>query len=60
MCNERFWKQETTCFFFQEVIQSLKDQIWQPFLMEIIILIFWAIWTTRNDFFKAVPPSVYR
>lgn len=31
-----------------------------PFAMDIIILISWAIWTTRNDFiFKHIPPNLY-
>jgi hypothetical protein len=31
------------------------------FFMEIIILISWSIWTTRNDFiFKRINPNLYR
>lgn len=42
-------------------IDSLKSCIGQPFSMEIITLVCWAIWRTRNDFvFNKVTPSVYR
>jgi hypothetical protein len=42
-------------------ILSLKTAIAKPFFMEIIMLITWAIWTTRNDFiFKVVTSSIYR
>jgi hypothetical protein len=45
----------------QSYIQSIKAHIRQPFFMEIIILICWSIWTTRNDFiFKGFTPSLYR
>jgi hypothetical protein len=45
----------------QSYIQSIKVHIRQPFFMEIIILICWSIWTTRNDFiFKGLTPSLYR
>jgi hypothetical protein len=45
----------------QNYIQSIKAHIRQPFFMEIIILICWSIWTTRNDaIFKGLTPSLYR
>jgi hypothetical protein len=45
----------------QSYIQSIKVHIRQPFFMEIIILICWSIWTTRNDFiFEGLTPSLYR
>jgi hypothetical protein len=45
----------------QNYIQSVKAHIQQPFFMEIIILICWSIWTTRNDaIFKGLTPSLYR
>jgi hypothetical protein len=45
----------------QEVVQSLKLQIKQPFFMEIIMLISWSIWTIRNEsIFKGVAPNLYR
>jgi hypothetical protein len=30
-------------------ILLLKTQINRPFFMEIIVVMFWAIWTARND-----------
>jgi hypothetical protein len=45
----------------QSFIASLKLSLNVPFFMELIMLITWAIWTTRNDFiFKSTPPSLYR
>ena len=44
-----------------EVITSLRAEIAQPFSLEIVTLVAWALWTTRNDFiFKGKDPSVYR
>jgi hypothetical protein len=45
----------------QDVVQSFKAKIQQPFFMELIMLTSWSIWTIRNDFiFKGIPPSLYR
>jgi hypothetical protein len=42
-------------------IPSIKVHLRQPLFMEIIILICWSIWTTRNDFiFEGLTPSLYR
>jgi hypothetical protein len=48
-------------FSLQDTLASLKLAIFKPFFMEIIMLIAWSIWLTRNDFiFKAVTPSAYK
>jgi len=40
-------------------LELLKDQINQSFFMEIILLLCWAIWMTRNNLiFRQIPPSV--
>jgi hypothetical protein len=45
----------------QSFITSLKLSLNVPFFMELIMLISWAIWTTRNAFiFKSTPPNLYR
>lgn len=39
--------------------ERLKKQIAAPFFMEIIILLSWSIWTTRNNFiFNRVQPTI--
>jgi hypothetical protein len=44
----------------QDILTSAMLVISKPFFMELILLIAWSIWTTRNGFiFKAVPPSIY-
>lgn len=44
----------------QEELDALKQLLQVPFAMDIIILVSWAIWTTRNDYiFKAKPPNLY-
>uniref|UniRef100_A0A8R7QWB9 Uncharacterized protein n=1 Tax=Triticum urartu TaxID=4572 RepID=A0A8R7QWB9_TRIUA len=44
----------------QYEVAHLKQLLNLPFAMDIIILISWAIWTTRNDFiFKHIPPNLY-
>jgi hypothetical protein len=45
----------------QSFITSLKLSLNVPFFMELIMLITWAIWTTRNAFiFKQTTPNLYR
>jgi hypothetical protein len=45
----------------QDMVQSLKAKIQQLFFIEIIMLISWFIWMTRNDIvFKGINPSLYR
>jgi hypothetical protein len=45
----------------QDFIISLKQAISQPFALDLIILVCWVLWISRNDFiFKGVPPSIYR
>jgi hypothetical protein len=40
---------------------SLKHAIAQPFFLELITLVCWALWIIRNEFiFKGIPPSIYR
>lgn len=40
--------------------EHLRQQIAAPFFMEIIILLSWSIWTTRNNFiFNAIQPTVH-
>lgn len=44
----------------QEELGAIKQLLKVPFALEIIILVSWAIWTTRNDYiFKSTPPSLY-
>lgn len=44
----------------QVEVAHLKQLLSLPFAMEVIILISWTIWTTRNDFiFRSIPPSLY-
>jgi hypothetical protein len=44
----------------QDEVANLKRLLNLPFAMEVIILISWAIWTTRNDFiFQHINPSLY-
>jgi hypothetical protein len=53
--------QPRTHLNFQETILSLKTAIAKPFFMEIIMLITWKIWITKNDFiFKSISPSINR
>jgi hypothetical protein len=41
-------------------IDSLRRAINQHFSLEIIALVYWAIWITMNDFIlKGIPPSIY-
>jgi hypothetical protein len=43
----------------KRVITMLKRRIDQPFAMEVIILMTWAIWSSRNDWiFNSKDPSV--
>jgi hypothetical protein len=43
----------------KRVITMLKRRIDQPFAMELIILMTWAIWSSRNDWiFNSKDPSV--
>lgn len=45
---------------YDDQIANLKGMINLPFGMNLIILIAWAIWNTRNDFiFKGIPPNLY-
>jgi hypothetical protein len=45
----------------KDYIMSLKLAIAQPFSLELIILVCWALWITRNEIiFKGIPPSIYR
>jgi hypothetical protein len=37
----------------QDVIAELKIEIFKQFSMEIVMLVSWSIWTTRNDFTRA-------
>ena len=40
-------------------LQSFRDQLRVPFFMEVIILMAWTIWRSRNDLiFRQVNPSV--
>nr|TKW01386.1 hypothetical protein SEVIR_8G176700v2 [Setaria viridis] len=42
----------------QNIILQIKNKLQVPFYMEIIILIAWSIWTTRNGwFFNNLAPS---
>lgn len=44
----------------QDEIAHLKQLLNLPFSMEVIILISWAIWTTRNDLiFQSILASLY-
>jgi hypothetical protein len=44
-----------------DFIQSLKQEIKQPFALEIIMLGCWTIWTCRNDhIFKGLTPNLFR
>ena len=46
---------------FLQVIVSLKDQIRLPFFMEIVITMWWYIWTIQNDvIFRNMPASIQR
>ena len=41
-------------------ITSLKQDINKPFSMDIVILVCWAIWKTRNNFiFQGIVPNLY-
>ena len=45
----------------EDCVSILRDQISNPFFMEIIILICWSIWLTRNSFiFNDITPDLYR
>jgi len=42
-----------------QILQSFKTQLGVPFFMEVIILMSWTIWKSRNDFiFRQTQPSV--
>jgi len=42
-----------------QILQSFKLQLRVPFFMEIIILMSWTIWKSRNDFiFRQIQPSI--
>ena len=42
-----------------EIFETLRVQVHAPFFMEIIILLCWAIWQTRNDcIFKDLQPDL--
>jgi hypothetical protein len=44
-----------------DFIDGLRQAINQPFSLEIIVLVYWAIRSARNDFyFKGISPSIYR
>lgn len=48
----------TTRPMFQ-IFKSIKDKLWVPFFMEIIVLMSWSIWTTRNIYmFNDIDPQV--
>lgn len=41
------------------VLENFRTQLQVPFFMEIIILMSWSIWTTRNNFiFEGRQPSI--
>ena len=43
------------------ILESIRDQLRQPFFMEIIVRMCWAIWIMRNDIiFKNIAHSVQR
>ena len=43
------------------ILEGVKTQINQPFFMEIIIMMCWAIWILRNDIIlKKLPHSIQR
>jgi hypothetical protein len=45
----------------QQMLADLRAKLGVTFCMEIIMLISWAIWNTRNDYiFKGTAPSLYR
>jgi hypothetical protein len=42
-------------------IEGLKEEIQQPFYLDIIVVFCWSIGVIKNDFtFKGVDPSLYR
>lgn len=42
-----------------QTLQSFKDQLQVPFFMEIIIIMAWTIWRSRNDLiFRQINPSL--
>ena len=42
-----------------QILQSFKSQLGVPFFMEVIILMSWTIWKSRNDFiFRQIQPSI--
>jgi hypothetical protein len=44
-----------------QVLQSFRNQLSVPFFMEIIILMCWVIWKSRNDLiFRQVNPSLQK
>jgi hypothetical protein len=44
-----------------QAVEQIRDQVNQNFFMMLVILMCWAIWTTRNDrIFKGIPPNVTR
>lgn len=44
-----------------QIVESFRDQLRVPFFLEIIILMCWAIWKTRNDLiFRHIGPNLER
>jgi hypothetical protein len=42
-----------------QILQSFKAQLGVPFFMEVIILLSWTIWKSRNDLiFRQIQPSL--
>jgi hypothetical protein len=56
------WPAPTSAVFsVQDVIAGLRTEISKSFSMEIVMLVSWAIWATKNDFIiQGIPPSNYR
>lgn len=49
----------TTIRTVPQIFRKIKDKLSVPFFMEIIILMTWSIWKTRNDWiFNGIDPSV--
>lgn len=41
-----------------QIFKRIKENLQHPFFMEIIILMTWSIWNTRNETFNNVDPSI--
>jgi hypothetical protein len=42
-----------------QILQSFKEQLGVHFFMEVIILMSWSIWRSRNDFtFRQIQPTI--